>query len=100
MASITLTVLDTPGLTLYAFPTNQSLASWATYRVPMTGSSGRYTCTINDTNGMEWGIYLRATDSAPATYDLARWTQQYGAMAGGGGAAVNVTVEDQSITLG
>jgi hypothetical protein len=97
MASITLTVLDTPGLTLYAFPTNQSLASWTTYRVLMTGSSGRYTCTIDDTNGMEWGIYVGA--SAPATYDLARWTQQYGDMAGGGGS-VNVTVEDQSITLG
>lgn len=96
MASITLTVLDTPGLTLYAFPTNQPLASWATYRVLMTEVSGRYSCTINDTNGMEWAIYVGA--SAPATYDLARWTQQYGAMAGG--AAVNVTVEDQSITLG
>ena len=95
MASVTLTVLDTPGLTLCAFPTNQPLASWSTYRVVMTGASGRYSATIDTANGNEWGIYVN--DVQPATYDLARWTQQYGEMANG---SVDISVEGTNITLG
>ena len=66
---ITLTILGyTTGATLYAYPVNQSLASWATYRVLFTegtgANAGRYTASIDPANGTQCVVFVGATQPA------------------------------------
>ena len=69
----TIRYIDTTGGTYYAFPSSQSLASWATYRVllaELTGANlGKYEGIVDDSNGGEWIIFAGGTQ--PATWDLA-----------------------------
>lgn len=64
---------DTTGLTLYAYPASQSLASWATYRVALAeGSSpntGRYAGTLDDAQGAQWFLFEGANQ--PSSWDAA-----------------------------
>lgn len=59
--------VDTPGQTLYAFPDDQSLAGWATYRVLLTegtgDNTGRYTANLDS---KLYRIFAGATQ--PATW--------------------------------
>lgn len=60
------------GGTYYAYPVDQSLASWLTYRAALTEGSGanvgRYSMSLNDANGTAWVIFSGA--SQPASWDL------------------------------
>jgi hypothetical protein len=59
------------GGTYYAYPANQSLADWTTYRVALTGGTGadvgRYSGSLNDAHGMEWLVFNGS--SMPTTWD-------------------------------
>jgi hypothetical protein len=58
----------TSGLTLYAFPSTLSLATWATNRVQLVEAAspnqGRYTAQLDDTLGTLWRLFSGASQPA------------------------------------
>lgn len=69
----TIHYIDTTGGTYYAFPSSQSLANWATYRVllaELTGANlGKYEGSVDDANGSDWIVFAGGTQ--PANWDVA-----------------------------
>lgn len=65
MANFTIEHADVSALTIYAFPSDKSLADWVTYRILLTEQGapnlGKYLGTINSDNGRTWLIYYGAT---------------------------------------
>ena len=73
MATHTLTHVATTGLTLYVFPSSQSLGDWATYRVQLSEAGspneGRYQGSVDDAQGRDWWLFIGATQ--PSSWDAA-----------------------------
>jgi hypothetical protein len=61
----------TPGGVYYAFPVNQSLDDWTTYRIPMAAATapneGRYSATLDESSSLEWHIFAGSTQ--PSAWD-------------------------------
>lgn len=59
--NVTINYVDASGQTLYAYPLNQSLANWSTYRIAMTESAspdrGLYQCTVDTASGYNYGLF-------------------------------------------
>jgi hypothetical protein len=86
----------TSGQTLYAFPADLSLATWATNRILLTegtgANTGRYTASLDEAVSDLWYFFEGA--SQPANWSLAK-----GYFDLSGGSSANITVEDRSITV-
>jgi hypothetical protein len=99
MALITETFTEEIDLVIYAHP-RPTLANWnvagptVLCEQAAAPNKGLYTVTYDDSVSAIWGLFVGA--SQPSS-----WAQQIGQISSGGaGGTVNVTVEDQSITLG
>lgn len=92
----TVSLTRTPGLTVYAFPADLSLATWTTNRIFLTegtgANTGRYTASLDETVSNLWYFFEGA--SQPANWSLAK-----GYFDLSGGSSANITVEDRSITV-
>jgi hypothetical protein len=69
---------EAPGGIYYAFPADQSLSTWTTFRVAFSEGSnpdtGRYSGTVDDANGSLWYVFSGASQpshwgQATATFD-------------------------------
>lgn len=77
MANFTVEHADQTGLTIYAYPANQSLADWTTYRVELveqtSSNLGKYEGTVDSDDGRDWLVYIGADQPAYNDY-VAMWS--------------------------